>query len=402
MKKSNEFDVIIVGAGIVGLTLACALAEQALRVAIVNNAPLKKQALPEKFDNRVSAITRASENIFTKLSAWSAMTQVRVSPFREMKVWDASGSGYIHFSSKQLSEPYLGHIIENQVMINALLEQCHKHHVKLIAPAIPQQIIVTEAQAILTLDDHSAMVADLIVGADGGNSWVRESQGFPLVTRAYGHTAIVANIKTTEPHDNCARQRFLPSGPLAFLPLAEAHTCSIVWSCVPELAEELMALPENAFLQRLSLAFDHVLGEVIHTSKRVQFPLIMRQAKNTVKPRLALVGDAAHTIHPLAGQGVNLGLLDAACLSEVLCAAKAKNALGKLATLRRYERWRKSHNHLMSATVQGFKELFGSDNTLLTWIRNTGLSLTNQCSPLKTLIMRRAMGLSGDLPALAR
>jgi 2-octaprenylphenol hydroxylase len=213
----------------------------------------------------------------------------------------------------------------------------------------------------------------------------------------------VATVRTAEPHGETARQRFLPEGPLAFLPLGESHTCSIVWSTGHAHAEALLALDDSEFRAELESAFGSALGAVSEVGPREGFPLRMRHAEHYVVERVALAGDAAHTIHPLAGQGVNLGLLDAAALAEVLLAAAAAGRdPGGLATLRRYERWRRGDNLLMIAAMEGFKRLFAGSLPPLAWARNLGLEITDRLPPLKSLFMRRALGLGGDLPRLAR
>lgn len=397
-----NYDVVIVGGGMVGATLACALGGSGLRVALVDvNAPPAWSG--DEYDLRVSALTRASQHIFDGLGAWQAMVDARVSPFRDMHVWDAGGSGEIHFNSADIGEPLLGHIVENRVIVRALTQRIGAFdNIDMIHPARLTALAVSEARAVLTLDDGRRIEARLVVGADGARSGVRELAGIATRGWEYRQKAVVATVTTGRPHRETAWQRFLPAGPLAFLPLANGAS-SIVWSTSPEHADRLVAMDERAFLDALTGAFDRRLGTVTGTGPRAAFPLHMQTATQYVRPRIALVGDAAHTIHPLAGQGVNLGLLDAAVLAEVLGdAQRAGKEPGALHVLRRYERWRKGDNLLTMATMDGFKRLFGTSFAPVAWLRNAGLSITDRAVPLKNFLTRQAMGLQGDLPRLAQ
>ena len=386
----------------VGATLACALGQTSLRVALVDRqAPLIHWEDPE-YDLRVSAITRASQRIFESLGVWSGMQARRVSPFREMHVWDAAGKGAIHFDCADLGEPTLGHIIENRVITAALHERLAALPVDIIAPAQLQRLAWDADYMYLEQEDGDLIAGRLMVGADGSNSWVRGQAGISVRGWDYEQHALVATVKPARFHQETAWQRFLPDGPLAFLPLENGY-CSIVWSTRGEHARTLLDLPEDAFAQELEAAFDSQLGPIEWVGARAAFPLRFMRANAYVRPRLALVGDAAHTIHPLAGQGVNLGLTDAAALAEVLSEAHAaRQNIGSIAVLRRYERWRNADNQAMLAAVDGFKRLFGSDLSLVRWVRNLGLNLTHTVLPIKNLLMRHAMGISGEMPKLAR
>ncbi len=401
--QASSYDLIIVGGSMVGAALACALGGSRLRVAVVEASEAPSAVGTGDYDLRVSAITRASQRIFESVGAWDAMAALRVSPFRHMHVWDAGGSGVIHFDSAEVGEATLGHIIENRVVQESLLARLRDFdNVTVLRPAALDVFTVGSDGVTVRLRDGSELDARLLVGADGARSSVRAQAGIAVRGWAYDQTAVVATVRTQRSHEETAWQRFLPNGPLAFLPLGDG-SCSIVWTTTPEEAEALLGLGDDEFLRRLSDAFDQRLGPVIATGPRAAFPLRLRHAAQYVQPRLALIGDAAHTIHPLAGQGVNLGLLDAATLAEVLLDAAARRRdLGDLAVLRRFERWRKGDNLAMMAAMEGFKRAFGSGLAPVRLLRNAGLGLVNGAGPLKRVFIRHAMGLGGDLPRLAR
>ena len=400
----SDYEVLIVGGGMVGATLACALGATGLRIAVLESAPLERLQPGPTLDVRVSAINRAAQRIFAALGAWEGMTAWRVSPFREMRVWDAAGSGQIHFDSADLGEPLLGWIIENRVIQAALLEQAqHWPDVTLLSPASLATIHERPLGGWhVRLTDGRVFTTRLLVGADGGQSPVRRLAGIETFGWEYDQSALVANVRSAEPHQETAWQRFLPTGPLAFLPLHDG-CCSIVWSVPPQQAQALLALPEADFSQALAEAFGFRLGAIVEVGPRLAFPLRLQHARSYTRPGLALIGDAAHVVHPLAGQGVNLGVLDAACLAEVVMEAIATGAeIGALRTLRRYERWRKGENLLMLGLMDAFKRGFGPAPWPLRQVRNLGLNLTDAIGPIKQRIARRAMGLDGDLPRLAQ
>jgi 2-octaprenylphenol hydroxylase len=403
MKGMEISDLVIVGGGMVGATLACALRDSGLRIALIESTVPPEVRLEDEVDLRVSAITRASQQIFTALDAWAAMASRRISPFREMHVWDAGGDGAIHFDAADLGEDCLGHIIENRVIQRALWERLHAHGgVKLFCPAEVAGLRRDGVLQEVRLVDGRRVCTRLLIGADGARSRVRQFAGIAACGRSYEQQAVVATVATELPHRETAWQRFLPAGPVAFLPLSDGRS-SIVWSTTPMQAQQLLKTDDAAFCRQLGQAFDHKLGHIEHAGPRAGFPLRLQYAERYVRPGLALIGDAAHTVHPLAGQGVNLGLLDAACLAEVLTDAAARGKdIAAEAVLRRYERWRKGHNLMMLATLDGFKRLFGSEWEPLRRVRSAGLSLTDRLTPVKALIMRHAMGRAGDLPALAR
>ncbi len=399
----QSVDVAIIGGGMVGLSLALALKDSDLRIAIIEGKTpsLDLNDIP---DNRVSALNRSSEVMLRKLGAWQGITARRCAPYQAMEVWEKDSFAKIDFSAKQLSQANLGHIVENRVVQAALMDcVMQQESVSYFSPVQCQSVAVGEGEAWLSLNNGQTMTAKLVVGADGAHSWLRTTQNIPLTQWDYGHNSIVATVKTDRSHDQVARQIFTPSGPLAFLPLAEENLSSIVWSTDEYRAEQLMNCDVASFNRLLSSEFDLRLGLCEVVGERNMVPLKMRYARSFAKDRIALVGDAAHTIHPLAGQGVNLGLLDAASLAqEVLALWQQGEDIGRLKNLRYYERWRKSEAAKMIATMQGFKELFSGSNPAKKWLRGVGMNLTGHLPGAKGLLMNRALGLSGHLPDLAQ
>ena len=395
------FDVLIVGGGMVGMTLACALKDSGLKIGLIEANPPADIQADAPVELRVSAITRASQQIFIALDAWDHMAARRVSPFREMHVWDAGGEGSIHFDAAEVGEDALGHIIENGVVQRALWDVVQASGgVELLCPASVSALLRDGNVTVCQLQDGRELRTRLLVGADGAQSRVRHFARIQARGWSYDQQAVVTTVVTERSHGETAWQRFLPNGPLAFLPLHDGRS-SIVWSTTPQEARQLLAADEEAFCRQLELAFSATLGRIDACAERAAFPLRLQYVDSYVRPGLALIGDAAHTVHPLAGQGVNLGILDAASLAEVILKARNED-IASLKVLRRYERWRKGDNLLMMATMDGFKRLFGTGWEPLRWVRNAGLKLTDSLPPVKQLIMNHAMGRGGDLPALAR
>jgi 2-octaprenylphenol hydroxylase len=399
----TDFDVLIVGGGMVGASLACALGGSTLRVGLIETAPPSPPDLRE-FDLRVSAITLASRALFEHVGVWDEIASKRVSPISAMRVWDADGDGRLDFDSSDLGEPYLGYIIENSVMTTALWERARTHaNVRLICPATIADVGFTEDQVAARLDNGRAVTARLLVGADGTQSRVRQLAGIGLRGWDYQQHAIVATVSTAQSHTQVAWQRFLPTGPLALLPLPDPHRCSIVWSCAQEQAQTLMALEPDAFAAALQAAFGDALGSIALVSERRAFPLGLAHAQRYVQPRLALIGDAAHRVHPLAGQGVNLGFADSAALAEVILDAFARGRdPGGLTALRRYERWRKGDNLAMLALTDALNRLFRAKTPMLRRLGDAGLRVVNAAGPAKHWLMTQAVGLRADLPRLMR
>ncbi|WP_219062955.1 2-octaprenyl-3-methyl-6-methoxy-1,4-benzoquinol hydroxylase [Pseudomonas sp. UMAB-08] len=400
-------DLLIVGAGMVGSALALALQDSGLEILVLDGGPLSVKPFDPQsaFEPRVSALSAASQRILDRLNVWDGIAARRASPYREMQVWDGSGTGQVHFSAASVHADVLGHIVENRVIQEALLERLHDSDIGLLANARLEQMRRSGDDWLLTLADGRTLRAPLVIAADGANSAVRRLTGCATREWDYLHHAIVTSVRTADSHQHTAWQRFTEEGPLAFLPLEREgeHWCSIVWSVTPTEAQRLMALGDDEFCRDLEKAFEGRLGTVLSADPRLCVPLRQRHAKRYVAEGLALIGDAAHTIHPLAGQGVNLGFLDAAVLAEVLLhAASRGERLADVRVLSRFERRRMPHNLALMAAMEGLERLFQADPLPLRWLRNTGLKWVDNLPEAKAMFVRQALGLSGDLPELAR
>lgn len=397
------YDVLIVGGGMVGGTLACALGDGPLKVGVIDpRSPAPPPVTGGDFDLRVSALTLASHAVFEATGVWPGIAARRAASVAAMRVWDAGSAGEIQFDAAEIGEPCLAYIVENRVVVTALQERLERYtNVHVIKGTLAE--VSLGATAAVALGDGRRLSARLIVAADGADSAVRRGLGIPIRRLDVRQQGIVATVVTERAHEDTAWQKFLATGPLAFLPLPGPNTCSIVWSADDARAAELLALDDAGFRVALTASFGDRLGAIRSVSARAAFPLALAHAHRYTAERVALIGDAAHTVHPLAGQGVNLGILDAAALAEVLlAAARERRDPGALHVLRRYERWRKGDNLALLAVTGGFKYLFGNDWPIVSGLRGAGLSATNKIAPLKNLIMRRASGLIGDLPSLAR
>ncbi len=389
-----KVDVAVVGGGLVGVSVASALAMAGLAVVVVEARPASPA--PEgAFENRVSAISRASEQMLRRLGAWQQLRADRVGTFRSMRVWDRAGVGEVHFDSAEIGEPALGHIVENAALQHALERAAAAlPGLTWLRPLALRSLELNDRGVVLDLGE-SRVEAALVVGADGTRSRVRELAGIACTQSDYDHHAVVATVQTELGHGECAWQRFLPGGPLAFLPLPGLYS-SIVWSTAPAHAARLVDMGDDEFLAHITRAFESRLGAVTWSSARASFALHRLHATDYVAERVALVGDAAHTIHPLAGQGVNLGFYDAQALSQVISQARhAGRDFWRRAVLRRYARRRRGHNALMQGTMDAFYWLFASRWQLAVTARNLGLMATDKMQPLKRLIMGAATGLEG-------
>ncbi|MDO8860235.1 UbiH/UbiF/VisC/COQ6 family ubiquinone biosynthesis hydroxylase [Haliea sp. E1-2-M8] len=398
-------DVAIVGAGIAGSALALGLSGHGLSVTVIEAQPLDSGPLPaglelEDFDPRVVALNPRSQDLLEQWGAWQGVVDYRSCAYRHMTVWDADGTGAIDFDCSDVGAIALGHIVENRALVRSLLARLQAAaDVRLLAPERLQACSREGAGGmLLQLESGSQLRAGLVVAADGALSRVRELLDFRTREWDYGHHAIVATVQVEQDHRATAWQRFLPTGPLAFLPLpgtARAHYCSLVWSIDSDRVEGLMNMAEEEFCLALGRAFEQRLGKVLACSRRYSFPLRQRHALDYVQPGAALVADAAHTIHPLAGQGINLGLQDVAVLAEELLRARQRGeAPGSLTVLKRYQRRRKGENLAMMVAMDGFKRLFEQPALPLRWLRNAGMRGVDRARPLKQRLMQQAMGVA--------
>lgn len=397
-------DVLIIGSGIVGLTMALGLSRYNLNIVVVDKHPLPTFQKTKKYDLRVSAITRASMRLFEKLGVWPHLAGERRCAFEKMFVWDHHGTGSIQFDAHEIHETHLGEIIENNHILQALY-QCLKNcpNVRLLHQIEPIRWERVDEINLVTFSNGETTASSLLIGADGANSWVRAQAQIPFVEKSYQQSALVTTVETEQSHQLTAWQCFSPDSILAFLPLPDENKCSIVWSMNDTNIAAVAQWDKERLAKELSLTFEARLGRAKVIDDVVIYPLTMRHVKQYVKPGMALIGDAAHTIHPLAGQGVNLGLLDVAVLLEVIDDAlhEDKNFADYI-VLRRYERWRKGENSLMINAMQFFKQFFGQQPMPIVMLRNLGLQITDRIPFLKHFFIRRAMGLEGDLPKLVR
>jgi len=412
----QKFDLLIVGAGMVGLTLALALRKSAnLNIAIADT--LSVTDLTNKPEVRVSAINVASKTIFERLDVWKNITSQRLQAYQNMHIWDKAGLGKLDFSVDDLSRfpknEHLGWIIENKVIRNALWQKAEQDEgIRFFTQSKLANIAVGESEVFASFEQsadnsinqtETPIIAKLVVGADGANSWLRKQMNMAMIIRDYDHHALVATVKCPQGHKNTAWQVFLPSGPLAFLPLfpSNSDVCSIVYSTSPEEAKRLTELSSDDFSKELTAASDGKLGAIELVSERHTHPLTMRLAQDFVKERMVLIGDAAHTIHPLAGQGVNLGLLDAAALAQSLASLTSEQDLADQKNLKAFARYRKSEAVEMIAAMEAIKQTFSIQQSGFKLLRGLGMSLLDNIKPAKKLLVEKALGLKSDLPELA-
>lgn len=396
------FDVVIVGGGMVGAAVGCGLGGSPLKVAVIESAPPEPFAPEQAHDLRVSALSIASKNILDAVGAWQGVESRRLCPFRRMRVWETAGD--TEFCSDDIGAPELGYIVENRVTQLALLERLHDFaNVEVIYQVGVNKIRYEPGKpSELELADGRTLVGRVLVAADGGQSRVRHAVGLGVTGWDYKQHALVLYVETAYGQQDITWQRFVPSGPQAFLPLT-GHYGSIVWYNSPDQVRRLQALDDDALLHELQKAFPDCLGQINKVLGRASFPLKRQHAQDYVKPGVALVGDAAHMINPLAGQGVNIGFLDAAVLAEVLLDAhKQGENIADLKVLRRYEKKRRGENLKMMTVMDAFYRVFSNDVLPIKFLRNLGLGLAERISPAKHLVMRGAMGIMGELPKLAR
>jgi 2-octaprenyl-3-methyl-6-methoxy-1,4-benzoquinol hydroxylase len=396
-------DVIIVGGGMVGALTAAALGACGVDVVLLEkSAPAPFDA--DVHDLRVSAVSEASERMLDAVGAWDTIRDMRVCPYRRMLVWESESSAETLFDSSSIGLPHLGHIVENRVIQLGLWQQLEAmDNVRIVCPGLVESLNVDKQQVIVS-GNGQTYAASLLIAADGANSAVRSLAQIAVEGESYEQHALVATVTTSDPQQDITWQRFTPNGPQAFLPLC-GHRASMVWYESAETVSMLKQLPAEEFLRAMETAFPERLGKLNSLEGIGSFPLQWQHAGNYVQPRVALVGDAAHSVHPLAGQGVNMGLLDAAVLVECIVEQHAKGAdIGAMRALRRYERWRKPQNSLMIRMLDGIQQAFQPQQhaAMMGALRALALRGADNIRPLNSLCIKLAMGLEGDLPQLAR
>jgi 2-octaprenylphenol hydroxylase len=401
-RAAERFEVAVVGGGMIGATLALILARAGIRTVLLEERPPVRDWPEDSVDIRVSALTRTSQILLNTLGVWNAITERGAGPFRTMRVWDPACGGELYFDAADVGHDILGFILENRVLVKSLWDFFEKlPDASVICPARVIGIHPASRGSRLLLDNGQSIVTQLVVAADGADSALRSMAAIEVKGWSYGQAALVATVETEFAHHETAYQRFLAEGPLAFLPLRNGMS-SIVWTSSSETTQRYLELPEETFINELESASGGILGALGLVSKRATFPLRLQYARNYFRGNLVLVGDAAHSVHPLAGQGANLGLLDAAALAELVITGRNQNRpLASPHTLRKYERWRKGDNLAMLVGMDGLHRLFVRSPPGLGYLRSLGMNVINRSDPIKNFFNRYAMGLRPDLPSLA-
>jgi 2-octaprenyl-6-methoxyphenol hydroxylase len=396
-------DVLIVGGGLVGASLALALGRAGLDVAIVEAHPFRINEQPN-YDERSIALAQGSQRIFSGMGLWDSL-QDTVCPIHTIHVSDRGHFGFTRLKREQEGVEALGYVASARLLGNALIRKLEKTDVRLLTPAQLESFRVDAQQVHATIDLDGKPVeyrARLLVAADGVQSQVRDRLGIETHQWDYGQTAVIANVSPDQPHHNVAYERFTDTGPMALLPLNEGH-CSLVWTLRADQVDEVMALDDAEFLSRLQERFGYRLGRFEKVGTRYAYPLQLLRAKQSTAQRLALIGNAVHTLHPIAGQGFNLGLRDVAALAEVIIdAQRSGNDPGGDAVLQRYAEWRQADQRRVVAFTDGMVRLFGQTLPPLVGLRNAGMLALDLCPPAKRWFGRLTMGRAGRLPRLAR
>ncbi|OGA53704.1 MAG: ubiquinone biosynthesis protein UbiH [Betaproteobacteria bacterium RIFCSPLOWO2_12_FULL_62_13] len=388
---SSSFDVIIVGGGLVGASLAAALGPAEVSVALVEPQPPRPLPADDSWDSRVYAISPGAAAFLESCGAWQRVPPQRVTRIEAMQVYGDDPAARLDFSAYDAGLRELAFVVENRLLQDALWQGLHHaDHVRVFSPARCAAMAWEPAAIVLRLEDGTELTAKLVVGADGADSWVRAQAGISAVPRDYGQLGVVANFATGRPHRGTAFQWFRRGGVLALLPLP-GNRASLVWSTAEAHGRELLGLAADELQAQVESASHEALGALELITPPAAFPLQLQRVARLVQPRLALAGDAAHNVHPLAGQGVNLGLRDARELAAVLRERGAQADCGDYFLLRRYERARREDILALQLTTDGLQKLFGSDVVWLAMARNLGLRLVNLQPPLKNLLVRRAV-----------
>jgi ubiquinone biosynthesis UbiH/UbiF/VisC/COQ6 family hydroxylase len=388
-----KFDVVIIGGGLVGASLALALKNSGLKIALVESRPPAPLPADESWDSRIYAISPGSASFLQDLGVWQALDEARITPVYKMAVFGDDNAARLDFSAYDIGCSELAFIVENRQLQIAVWDSLkrQKKHIKVFCPAQCASLEWAESHAEFHLEDGSLLQAALVVGADGLNSWVREQGKVEVSRHPYLQIGVVANFRTERRHHNVAHQWFRRDGVLALLPLP-GKMVSMVWSLQEEQARPLLDMPEVDLCDEVRIAASRMLGEMQLVTRPAGFPLNFVHVKQLVRPRLALIGDAAHGIHPLAGQGVNLGLRDARELANTLALRGLEPDCGEYLLLRRYERARKEDILALELVTDGLQKLFANPNPTLVRLRNLGLEITNRLPVMKDRLIQHALG----------
>jgi 2-octaprenyl-6-methoxyphenol hydroxylase len=405
-ENSLSADILIVGGGMAGCSLACALAGAGFAVVVLDRVDQSQQTTDE-FDGRASAIAEAPKKMLDQIGMWRNLSQ-NFTPILDIRVADGSSPLFLHYDHEDVGEDAFGYMVENRHFRRAVFARLKElNNVTYLAPGELKSISYNPEGVTAELSDGRHIKAGLLVGADGRQSQIRQDAGIKLTSWSYHQTGIVLSVDHEIPHHNIAQEHFLPAGPFAILPLpgedGQNNRSSIVWTEKDALVESIMALPEKEFAVEFNQRFGDFLGEVKFIGPRWTYPLTLQYAETSIAERMVLVGDASHGMHPIAGQGLNMGLRDVAALAEVLTDARRLGLdIGTASVLDQYEQWRRFDNTLMLAMTDGLNRLFSNDIAPLKLARDIGLAAVNKAGPLKKIFMRHAMGSTGNLPRLLK
>ncbi|WP_369161757.1 2-octaprenyl-6-methoxyphenyl hydroxylase [Candidatus Thiodiazotropha sp. LNASS1] len=401
---ADSFDLLIVGGGMVGASLAHAVSGQGLRIGVIEAWPFDSSAQPS-FDDRVLALSWGSRIILQAMGVWDDI-QVAAEPILDIHISDRGHFGFTRLNHLDEGVEALGYVVTARALGQALLQDLVNHDaIKMICPARLKSFAVSDRDVEVRIsqdDGEQVLSTRLLVAADGGNSLVRQFLSIPLKEKSYGQTAIIANLRAEQAHQGIAYERFTNTGPLALLPMRDDRL-SMVWTAKDDQIAELMALRDEAFLLRLQDRFGHRLGRLYELGKRVAYPLSLRQAVEQVSSRVALIGNAAHAIHPVTGQGLNLGLRDVAVLADLVSdAAQRGQDPGDIELLKEYANWRKKDQNSVAMITDSLARFFANPFGPLRLVRNLGMVGLDVVPSMKHLVARQFMGLNGRLPRLAR
>jgi 2-octaprenyl-6-methoxyphenol hydroxylase len=401
----KKFDIVIVGGGLVGASLACALGNSTLKVGVVESIPPGDPGQPS-YDDRTIALAYSSRRIFETIGVWQPIAERSVNPIERIHISNRGHFGITRLHAKDMGIEALGYVVETRALGAALYESMQKYdNIEVLCPYEVKDFQLQETEAVLHISGEQGdvqCISRLVVLADGGRSPLRDQFHMKIDKKVYDQIAIVANVTPGINHNNTAYERFTADGPLALLPVTRER-CAVVWATQPDKAEDILAWSDEEYLAQLQQRFGHRLGKFTQAGKRQSYPLVLTKVADPVRERLVLIGNAAHTVHPVAGQGFNLGLRDVASLAQMLVDTKKQNRdIGSLAMLQEYADWRRQDNRRTSLFTDGLISIFSNEFLPLVVGRNLGLLAVDLLPPLKRAFIRRTSGLSGKLPRLAR